>query len=367
MAPCDPENKVEMSDAPATGAASPAQTAHSTHSSPAVVDDRQVPRQATEVAKPADATQAPMTDAEESQAADDITVGHHLLHHRPQNNDDGADLEQATTVAGSSSHDGASPMNVPDSIAFRLYTSHFLSTWNSRLFEFGAALFLTSIFPGTLLPVSVYSLVRNAGYIIFSQPLGVWINKGNRLNVIRTSIVAQRLPVAASCALLLVLELKGATLGYRKDDGVFAVIVLLAVVEKLASTMNTISVERDWVSSNKMTSCFATAAYVVHRLLLSPREMRSPGEVSDLAPLCQLSHSCKTRMQWDNLLTCPLEMNARMRRIDLFCKLMGPLTISLVAIASTEIAIYTTLAMNVASVIIEYVFIEQVNIDCAKV
>lgn len=54
-------------------------------------------------------------------------------------------------------------------------------------------------------------------------------------------------------------------------------------------------------------------------------------------------------------------MNARMRRIDLFCKLMGPLTISLVAIASTEIAIYTTLGMNVASVVTEYVFIEQVT------
>lgn len=54
-------------------------------------------------------------------------------------------------------------------------------------------------------------------------------------------------------------------------------------------------------------------------------------------------------------------MNARMRRIDLFCKLMGPLTISLVAIASTEIAIWTTLGMNVASVLVEYIFIEQVR------
>lgn len=53
-------------------------------------------------------------------------------------------------------------------------------------------------------------------------------------------------------------------------------------------------------------------------------------------------------------------MNARMRRIDLFCKLMGPLTVSLVAIASTEIAIWTTLAMNMASVVVEYAAIEQV-------
>lgn len=49
-----------------------------------------------------------------------------------------------------------------------------------------------------------------------------------------------------------------------------------------------------------------------------------------------------------------------MRRIDLFCKLMGPLTISLVTVASTEIAIFVTLGMNAASVVTEYVFIEQV-------
>lgn len=137
---------------------------------------------------------------------------------------------------------------VPRPIAFRLYTSHFLSTWNSRLFEFGAALFLTAVYPGTLLPVSIYSLVRNAGYIVLAQPLGKWINNGNRLSIIRTSIIGQRVPVAASCALLLVLELKRGGLGYKTENGIFAAVVLLAVVEKLCSTMNTISVERDWVS-----------------------------------------------------------------------------------------------------------------------
>lgn len=177
----------------------------------------------------------PMTNAA---AAAGVTVGHRLLHHEPENGDEANIADNGTEV--------------PNSTAFRLYTSHFLSTWNSRLFEFGAALFLTSVFPGTLLPVSIYSLVRNAGYIVFAQPLGNWINRGNRLDIIRTSIVGQRIPVAASCALLLVLELKGSRLGYRKDDGIFAVIVLLAVVEKVCSTMNTISVERDWVGEMTM-------------------------------------------------------------------------------------------------------------------
>lgn len=282
-------------------------------------------------------TTSPMTDVERAAG---ITAGHHLLHQLDIEPNEEADILATGT-------------EVPNSIALRLYTSHFLSTWNSRLFEFGAALFLTSIFPGTLLPVSVYSLVRNAGYIIFAQPLGAWINKGNRLNIIRTSIVGQRVPVAASCALLLVLELKGSALGYRKDDGIFAVIVLLAVVEKLCSTMNTISVERDWVSGSEIhRRCHCANTYC--SLWLSPREMNWPGEVSDLAYLALFCFGTK--------LTRPKAMNARMRRIDLFCKLMGPLTISLVAIASTKIAIYTTLGMNVVSVFIEYVFIEQVNI-----
>ena len=49
-----------------------------------------------------------------------------------------------------------------------------------------------------------------------------------------------------------------------------------------------------------------------------------------------------------------------MRRIDLACKLLGPLAISLVALASNGAAIWTVLGMNVASVAIEYVCIEQV-------
>ncbi|KUI63324.1 Solute carrier family 40 member 1 [Cytospora mali] len=235
------------------------------------------------------------------EASVDATPGQALLHHNHHRSEN--DYPKPSDIAA----------GVPTSLALRLYLSHFLSAWNSRVFEFGAALFLASIFPGTLLPVSIYSLVRNAGYIIFAQPVGTWIEKGNRLTVIRASIVGQRVPVAATCALLLVLLLKREALGSGKDHGVFAVVVFLAVLEKLCSTMNTISVERDWV--------------VV---------ITEGDEIARRA------------------------MNARMRRIDLACKLLGPLVISLVAMASTEVAIWTTLGMNLGSVFVEYAAIEQV-------
>ena len=53
-------------------------------------------------------------------------------------------------------------------------------------------------------------------------------------------------------------------------------------------------------------------------------------------------------------------LNARMRRIDLFCKLAGPLFIALIDGASTKIAIFITLGINVLSVPIEYSAIAQV-------
>lgn len=58
----------------------------------------------------------------------------------------------------------------------RLFLSHFLSTWNSRSFEMGAMLFIAAIFPGTLLPISVYALVRSGAAVMVSPALGSWVD-----------------------------------------------------------------------------------------------------------------------------------------------------------------------------------------------
>lgn len=49
-----------------------------------------------------------------------------------------------------------------------------------------------------------------------------------------------------------------------------------------------------------------------------------------------------------------------MRRIDLLCKLLGPLAVSLIATVSTPFAILVTLAMNVVSIGFEYFCIANV-------
>ena len=77
---------------------------------------------------------------------------------------------------------------VPAPIARRLYVSHFLSTWNSRVFEFGAVLYLATIYPGTLLVMSLYAFMRGLSAIIFAPAVGQYIDNGNRLQVVRVSI-----------------------------------------------------------------------------------------------------------------------------------------------------------------------------------
>ncbi len=136
---------------------------------------------------------------------------------------------------------------IPRSLTLRLYTSHFLSTWNSRLFEFGAVLFLASIFPGTLLPMSVYAVVRSGAAILFAHSIGTWIDHGNRLAVVRLSIVGQRIAVALSCGAFWAMQKLGDRLGGRARDGLFALTVVLACVEKIYSVTNLVSVERDWL------------------------------------------------------------------------------------------------------------------------
>jgi iron-regulated transporter 1 len=54
------------------------------------------------------------------------------------------------------------------------------------------------------------------------------------------------------------------------------------------------------------------------------------------------------------------ELNSQMRRIDLFCKLAGPLSIALVAGFSTSTAIIVTFGMTVSSVFVEYYAIARV-------
>jgi solute carrier family 40 (iron-regulated transporter), member 1 len=199
----------------------------------------------------------------------------------------------------------------PQKVLLTLYVSHFLSTWNSRLFEFGAVLFLAAIFPGTLLWASIYALCRNLAATLFASRVGTYLDRTNRLTSVRHSIAWQRVPVALSCALFLALL-------HWKDSKLvfwtcFPTAALFACFEKLAIVGNTVAVERDW-------------AIVISEAAAVERQ----------------------------------GLNAVMRRIDLGAKLIAPVVVSLIEAYDTSIAVWTVLAWNLTSVILEYYAIAQV-------
>ncbi len=194
-----------------------------------------------------------------------------------------------------------------------LYVSHFLSMWNARGFEFGAILFLATIYPGTLLPMSIYALVRATAAIALSPSIGNFIDSSERLSLIRVSILGQRLGVAASCATFVLLFQHKDALPSHVVVLLLVFLVVLACLEKLCSIMNTVAVERDWV-------------------VIIAREDDSALQV----------------------------LNSQMRRIDLFCKLVSPLAIALLHGWSPPIAVWSTLFTNVLSVGVEYLLIARV-------
>ncbi|KAK3168277.1 hypothetical protein OEA41_004723 [Lepraria neglecta] len=79
------------------------------------------------------------------------------------------------------------------SIKRRLYISHFLSTWNSRVFEFACLLFIAHLWKDTLLPVSIFALVRSASAICFAPMVGRYVDHGDRLKSVRLSIACKLL------------------------------------------------------------------------------------------------------------------------------------------------------------------------------
>jgi iron-regulated transporter 1 len=58
-------------------------------------------------------------------------------------------------------------------------------------------------------------------------------------------------------------------------------------------------------------------------------------------------------------------LNAQMRRIDLFCKLVGPLSVAFIDGVSTMLAICVVFGLNLTSVLIEYFAIAQVSLKSA--
>ncbi|KAK6352968.1 hypothetical protein TWF696_004958 [Orbilia brochopaga] len=186
------------------------------------------------------------------------------------------------------------PQNSSSSLRW-LYLSHFLSTWNTRTYQFAAVIFTVEAFPNTLLSASISGIAQCIFAIILSQSVGTWVDRTpSRLKALRTTILVQRLAVLAACtfwAILLWSNDSGARESLAAKWTILSVIVVLSGIERLAAGGNTAVMERDWVP----TLASAAGESSLHKL------------------------------------------NAIMRRIDLTCKVLAPGFVTLLPISFNAI------------------------------
>ncbi|KAI0549062.1 Ferroportin1-domain-containing protein [Xylaria curta] len=218
--------------------------------------------------------------------------------------------------------------------AFNLYLSHAFSTWNARGYEFATILFTAAAYPDTLVAAALRMVIIYIAMIVFSSSVGHWVERSpSRLRTLISTICCNRASVIlGSFFWLLILSQENLLISEppattpprfalpRNDvlkNFVFAVAVVFGIIERLSASGNLISMERDWV---------VTVA----------------GPVGHLYNLTNL--------------------NAVMRRIDLVCKLISPILISIVisATGSVRIGVLYTGLTSLISIPIELVSAKRV-------
>ncbi|KAI1375542.1 Ferroporti-1 [Hypoxylon crocopeplum] len=213
------------------------------------------------------------------------------------------------------------PSGLTRAQALNLYVSHAFSTWNARGYEFAAILFTAAAYPDTLVAAALRMIIVYFAMILFSGSVGRWVEHSpNRLRTLLSTIICNRSSVIlGSFVWLFILSQEDLVEGHAafvlprntilKGVG-FAIALTFGIIERLSSSGNLISMERDWV--------VAVAA--------------PAGRPYDLTHL-----------------------NAAMRRIDLVCKLISPILISVVisALGSIRLGVVFTGLTSLISIPIE--------------
>ncbi|XP_046573533.1 solute carrier family 40 member 1-like [Haliotis rubra] len=141
--------------------------------------------------------------------------------------------------------------NTSRNITFRVYCSHFLSTWGDQMWCFGVGLFLIELSPTSLLLTAVNGLATGVTILLAGALVGAWVDRTHRLTAAQVSLALQNTFVAlCACALCIHLschELIVSLWNGRLLTLSYASIIFFAVLADLSSAARILIIERDWV------------------------------------------------------------------------------------------------------------------------
>ncbi|KZT72147.1 hypothetical protein DAEQUDRAFT_686462 [Daedalea quercina L-15889] len=249
------------------------------------------------------------------------TISTRLSKQNPEVSDSTRDTppHSSTVTAEASTANSAGPLDRKALIL--LLIQHFSSSWGSRTAEFAIYLFLITLFPDSLLPASIFGFLTTGTAIVLSGWAGHQIDIRNNLRLVRFSIVAVKISACGAYAGSLILFYRLASDEQLTREwstplggGMFALIVISGCIQNISGVALSVAIERDWVTVIAQGS-------------------------SDHLTL----------------------INTYMRRIDLLCKLLAPLFVSLLtSVTSNIIAAYCLCGVEAGCVIFELLWIDIV-------
>eukprot|EP01084_Bolivina_argentea_P292005 501921_1 len=169
--------------------------------------------------------------------------------------------------------------NSEDVTFLPLYASHFLQTFGDRLWQFALPILFTEVYDNSIMPQAIFAFGTYSAVFLAMPGFGSWIDSTNRSRVITLTIFIQNICIVISSILLYFIGLEFDLNPNITIDFVllFSGCLIASMIGQIMGMGATLALEKDWVPI-----------------------------------LCQANKSLLTTI------------NGRMRRIDLFCKLMAP-------------------------------------------
>ena len=179
---------------------------------------------------------------------------------------------------------------------WRLYVSHLLAQFGDRLWQFAVPILFISVWTDTVLPSAIFEFLLQVLRILFVPAVGRRVDTMDCLKLVSFGTFGQNSCIFLSGALLALLFLRvdksGAAFGEDAIDVCFFVLlILIGIVGDLFNIAGKLGVEKDWV------------------VVIVDEELRHG-----------LSQARDDRLT---------ELNTRLRRIDLLCKILAPLSFGL--------------------------------------
>jgi len=284
-----------------------------------------VVREGVEVVKASSAskTSFKVDPASESLNLNELPATYHSFH--LQSGDANSDAEAAVVdsqgpgILELQEVDGTSaavPTRLDRKALTLLLVQHFSNSWGSRTAEFAIYLFLITLFPDSLLPASLFGFLTTGTAILLSGWAGHQVDIRHNLRLVRVCIVVIKISGCGAYAGTLVLLYRHGTglLHFWTSSissGMFAVIIMCGCVHNLAGVAISVAIERDWVT------------------------IIADGSSEHLTTI-----------------------NTYMRRIDLLCKLLAPLFVSLLTTAASyTFAAYFLCGVEATCMLFELIWI----------